>query len=268
MKRVVLPRKLGLWLAGAILALLIPASIGEKPLTNTTGAIDAIDSSDQTIKIKLAVLTRTFHITEDTKLSTFYNMEAKLDDLKIGRDVKVSYREDNKGELWAISINQIPMTFNGKIDALDATERKMGGKGWFVNKKFALADNCKFLSAGGKDCKLKDLKIGQDVHVLYEDINGVLLAHQVELQYPTYSGNIVAVDVPARTLAVQRLLATRKFNVADDCKIVTELSQNASLTDLRIDMNVNVKFEDVNGVFIAHSIMEHGAAKAQQAKAK
>jgi len=73
----------------------------------------------------------------------------------------------------------------------------------------------------------------------------------------TYSGTVTAVDVPDHILSVRGFLFARSFNTGNDCKVSLEDKGQVSLGDLRPGQEVEVRYNDDNGVHIARNIAQH-----------
>ena len=89
------------------------AAAGEEQSSReTTGTITAIDQQAKTMTVKGAVMTKSFKITSDTQVTNQNSTSARLDDLKVGDKVRVSYT-DLDGVLTANSVVRIESNSGG-----------------------------------------------------------------------------------------------------------------------------------------------------------
>ena len=73
----------------------------------------------------------------------------------------------------------------------------------------------------------------------------------------TFEGSVTAVDVPDNTLAVKGWFLTRNFNLGHDCKVTLQDKPIAALSDLRPGQQVDIRYQNDNGVLIATGIAQH-----------
>lgn len=74
----------------------------------------------------------------------------------------------------------------------------------------------------------------------------------------TYCGTVTAVNVPDHILSVRGgFFFTRNFNTANDCKVSLQDKGRVSLSDLRPGQEVEIRYDDDNGVHIARSVAQH-----------
>jgi len=76
----------------------------------------------------------------------------------------------------------------------------------------------------------------------------------------TFKGNVSSIDTSDKTIAVRGFLFTRNFNAGNDCKVSLQEKSMASLSDLRPGEQVDIRYDDVNGVLIARHIAQHDLA--------
>lgn len=75
-------------------------------------------------------------------------------------------------------------------------------------------------------------------------------------QEKSLKGVVAAVSQPDKTIRVKNFWHTRTMNLADDCKVVFQDKPAASPADLRPGQQVEVRFEDAQGVLVAREIMQ------------
>lgn len=73
----------------------------------------------------------------------------------------------------------------------------------------------------------------------------------------TYSGIVSAVDQNEKTLSVKTWLASRSFNIGEDCKVSLEDKPAATVADVHPGQKIEVSYEEVAGVRVAHGIAQH-----------
>jgi hypothetical protein len=73
----------------------------------------------------------------------------------------------------------------------------------------------------------------------------------------TLRGTVTSVDVPDHILSVRGFMFTRNFNTANDCRVSLEDKSSAGLADLHPGQQVDVRYQDNNGVLIAQRISQH-----------
>lgn len=76
----------------------------------------------------------------------------------------------------------------------------------------------------------------------------------------TSNGVLAGVDQKEKTVQIKTFWGTRKFNLANDCKVSLQDKSDASLTDLRPGQKVEVSYESVQGVPVAHQIAQQNMA--------
>jgi len=69
-----------------------------------------------------------------------------------------------------------------------------------------------------------------------------------------FKGTLTSIEQTEKTLSVKSFWRTRTFDAADNCKVSLEDKPQAALTDLRPGQRVEVRYETVSGVRIAHQI--------------
>lgn len=72
----------------------------------------------------------------------------------------------------------------------------------------------------------------------------------------TFTGKVKLADEKGRTLTVKAFLSTRRFNIGDHCKVSLEDKPEATLNDLRPGHQVEVEYQEHNGVNVASRIMQ------------
>ena len=77
-----------------------------------------------------------------------------------------------------------------------------------------------------------------------------------------FSGQLTDLDIDRMTMTVQALPLTKIFGIAPDCEVVTKTKPQASLEDLQIGDEIDVTYQDIDGVLIAHRIVQRSGAES------
>jgi len=72
-----------------------------------------------------------------------------------------------------------------------------------------------------------------------------------------FKGSVTAVNTGDKTISVRGFLFPRHFDMASDCRVSLQDKAVASLADLRPGQQVDIRYEDDNGVLIAKGIAQH-----------
>jgi Cu/Ag efflux protein CusF len=140
-----------------------------------TGNISAIDPANRTLKVKRGTISETFVAGDRCKVISREDRNRSLADLKIGQKVTVSYSAPGNAKV-AQKIEQAGSTFTGTVEAIDADSRTLKAQHLLSEKKFNLAKDCPIVIGGKSDGKLSDLRIGDKLSIVYEEVDGVLVA--------------------------------------------------------------------------------------------
>jgi Cu/Ag efflux protein CusF len=75
-------------------------------------------------------------------------------------------------------------------------------------------------------------------------------------QEKTATGIATAIDPQYKTVSVKEFWGARRFNVANDCRVLLPNNPTASLADLRTGQKLVISYERDQGVLVAHQIAE------------
>ena len=120
-------------------------------------------------------------------------------------------------------------------------------------RRFKVNDSTR-LTIHNDTARLGEYKTGQKVTITYTRQGDLWLAHKVEDTSERYVGTVQAIDAEANTMKVKNLLTTKKFNLADGCKIVFNNDTSGKLRNVRLGEKVIVNYEDMKGVLVAGRI--------------
>lgn len=226
----------------------------EAPIKEYTGTLQSIDAEERTVKIDKFLWSKSFNLAEDCTFIIGLDKKVTAEDLKPGLEVVVNYEEVN-GIPVATHIAQRQYTHSGYVKAVTPAKREIIMDRIGLTRTFKVNDSTK-LSLHGKESDLSQLKSGQKINLVYTKEGEVWLAQKIEDTSETFSGTIEAIDEGAGTLKVKSVIATRKFNLGDGCKIIINGDDRSRLRDLRIGQQVQIHYEQMKGVLAATRI-EH-----------
>ncbi len=88
------------------------------------------------------------------------------------------------------------------------------------------------------------------------------LAFEITRTTVNFTGAMVAIDLPHRTVSIEDAVSTKQFSLATDCSIVMSNTTEAPLADLRPGERLTVSYDKVNGVNVANRIAPAAPASA------
>lgn len=160
-----------------------------------TGYIKSATPVTHEIVLDRVAMAKKFKVNDNTQF-TIHKNEAKLDDLKPGQKVTITYTHE--GDQYIVQqVVDTSETFSGSVLAIDVATNTLKVKSLLTTHKFNLADGCKIVLNGNTTGKLRDLRIGQKVSINYEEVKGIMVAARIELAPADGSGSTVA-QVPVQ----------------------------------------------------------------------
>lgn len=226
-----------------------------------SGIIASLDAKEKTMTVKGLVFEKTFVAGDGCKVINGDGKDGALDSLHPGQKVKLDYR-DARGVLVANRIVEEKMFYSGSVESLDPEKRVLRVKGGAFGRTFRLPADCRVVLKDEKAGGLNDVKVGHTVTVVYETPNGAPVARQVEQTSATFVGTLDAIDASTRMVKAKHLVGEKKFNLADNCRILLDGKANASLSDLRLGQRLAFSYDDVDGVSIVTRIGPASGATA------
>jgi len=109
---------------------------------------------------------------------------------------------------------------------------------------------------GTKSATLASVKPGQRVSVIYETPKGTPTAREIEQKGDTFTGTLTAIDLNTRTLKAKHVFGTKKFNLADGCKITLNGKADAQWRELKLGDEFTLTYDPVNGVNVVNRIAQ------------
>jgi Cu/Ag efflux protein CusF len=219
---------------------------------SANGVLTSVDSKEKTVQIKTFWGKRKFNVASDCKVSMSDKPDALLTELRPGQKVEICY-ERAQGVPMAHEIAQRNVDFTGYVQSMDPAKRTMVVRYHMLDKTFWIADNCKVVLRD-KSGALADIQPGHYVTVTYETPDGAGIAHEIALTSVTFKGALTAIDLNERTLKAKAMVSAKKFNLADDCRIVVGDKPDAKLSDLRLGDKLIISYDDQKGVNIVNRI--------------
>ncbi len=151
-------------------------------------------------------------------------------------------------------------TMKGVAARIDQAEKTLRVRGFWGIKRLNVANNCKVSLQDKPDASLADLHAGQKLAVAYQNVQGVLVAHQIAQQNLIYTGFVKALDPANHNMTLRRRGVERTFRIAENCKVVLRDEKTGALSDVLPGHRVNVTYEIPNGADTACQIAQTSAS--------
>jgi Cu/Ag efflux protein CusF len=232
--------------------------------TNYTGMVTAVNEKDKTVTVKQFLFDRTFNLADNCKIVLADGSKGDLSDIRAGQKLDVQFAKE-RGVYIAYQITRQNLTFTGYIDVINPASKFLVVKSGLQSPHFKLAKDCSVIAEGGKDGSLDDLKPGQTVSVNYEEQNGNKVARSVERDGVIFSGTLEIIDKDHRIVRAHAATGTRRFNLADGCIVVANGKVDTGISQLNLGDEVNLCYDDVNGVLVANWISRENSAMSKAA---
>jgi Cu/Ag efflux protein CusF len=150
--------------------------------------------------------------------------------------------------------------WKGTVLAIDAKEKTLRAKGPLWARTFNLAGGCAFM-IGERNAKLDEFRPGQKVRVTYKDAGGVLVATRVAQEKLVYTGTVQELDAKARVLTLKQTVATKRFRIAEDCKVILKDDKPGALDGIQTGQRVAVVYEIPGDLPVARQIEQRGSVQ-------
>jgi hypothetical protein len=142
------------------------------------------------------------------------------------------------------STNAFPLkSYSGTVVSVDVKERTLGMQGFFSSKTFNLGDNCAFVFVDKGVGMISDLRPGQRLGIVYQEVHGVLVADRITQEAMNYEGTVKTCDQAARLLTFHGRGRDKVFRIAPDCKVIIRGDKAGSLADVQPGHYVAVTYE-------------------------
>jgi Cu/Ag efflux protein CusF len=204
-----------------------------------TGTVKSVSSKDNRLVLTIKDNDQTFRLSDEAKVRVG-DKDAKLEDLKTGDKVTVTYR------MQARAIRSTKgMHLHGQIKSIDADKNELiltDAKG--KDHTFTLEKDAKVWLTN-KESKISDLKKGDRVGVRYEKSGDEMKAQRVRAHRGNTAvrmahGEVKSVAAKKNQLVIKDASGTeRTFNLAKDAKVQVG-DEESKLADLKEGDKVNV----------------------------
>ena len=258
--------KCGLLLVSAALALSVKA---DQQATETikekawTGFLTAVNVRNQTLTARHGLLTRVFNLGGKCPITTMDKQAAALADLVPGEKVQIHYQEVG-GVLVANRVAEQALRYDGRLHAFDpqvaalTMEQAPVLKPFRAPKTFHMAADCKVLLRNGDKGSVADLQPGGRVSVIYNLAHGTPVAYRIRDLSLEFVGTVKGIDLEGRTVEAGEKSATKKFKLADNCRLVLGNEKLGRPKDLQVGQKYRFTYEQVNGINVVDWIAPTG----------
>jgi len=218
-----------------------------------SGVIASVDPKEKVMTVKGLMFSKAFNVADNCAIAAGGKQEATLNELRPGQKVNVTYK-DVRGVFVAKRIVQEKLLYTGSVQSVDLEKRilKVSRKG--LGKTFEIPSDCKIVLKDDKTGGLTDVRVGHTITVVYETPHNGPVARQIEQSSATYVGTLDAIDASSRTVKAKHLIGKKKFNLANNCKIIINGKLDASLSDLRLGQKLTFSYDEADGVNVVTRI--------------
>lgn len=218
-----------------------------------TGLIGSVNPGEHTMVMKSLFADKHFNVGDTCTYTMMNNTPGAVGDLRAGEKVKVYYM-DHSGVLVADRIEQIPMQYEGQVRSIDSVNHTLTLHSRALDKDFQIANDCRVLLRNDRPGSLAEIQVGDHVTVTYEKPSGAMTARQIAQTSQVFTGSLVAIDLPERTVKAREGFETRKFNLADNCAIVVNGKADGRMDDLKPEDRLVFSYDEINGVDVVNRI--------------
>jgi len=153
-------------------------------------------------------------------------------------------------------------SFTGTVTAVDLSQHTLKVQSeWLYGKTFNLGAACAYSLLDGVAGAPASLHPGQKIQVIYQKVDGVLVADRVQQQAMRYTGWVKAVDQTAHTVTVQPggFGATRQFQFSDGCRITLLGDKQGIWADIQPGNHISLTYEEPPGMATVQDISQTSA---------
>jgi Cu/Ag efflux protein CusF len=156
---------------------LVADNVKQVPMTEK-GTVQSIDPKARTITLNPGPEERTLQLPADCTVVLHGGKEGTLANIQTGNHVIVTYELPNRLPTVR-EIAQTSETFKGDLTSIDPNQKMLQAKAMFSTKKFVMSGDCAIVVNGKPGGKLTDLKVGENLSISYDDVNGVNVANRI-----------------------------------------------------------------------------------------
>jgi Cu/Ag efflux protein CusF len=224
-----------------------------KPEQTYTGTVQAVDPQDHTLNARHWLQTRKFNLGDDCVYILSDQIPGTVNDLRPGQKVRVSY-QTSQGVRVADRIEQVPLRIEGMVKAVDPANHTLTLHRRALDKDFQIPGDCRIELLNNHPGTMADIQVGDHVTVTYETPGDKFTARQIALTSQMFTGSLVAIDLPERTIKATGEFSTKKFVLADQCAIVINGKPAGRLEDLKPNDKLVFNYDNINGVNVVNRI--------------
>jgi hypothetical protein len=217
------------------------------------GRVESVNNQEHQITVGSLLRHRTFDLGAHCAIIRWDGAAGMANDLRPGQKVTIRY-QNAQGVLAADRVEQNAMRFHGMVKTVDLNRRLMTLHAWDRDRRFVLGEDCKVVLHDGEKGALENIKPGDHVAVVYESPSDADIAREVIRPSESFTGSIVAVDLPRRTVSVKDMFGVKQFSLGNRCSIVMNGRTDAPLMDVRLRDRLTILYDEVNGVNVANRI--------------
>lgn len=224
-----------------------------RPEKSCTGTVVSVDPKENTLKANGFMFSRKFNLGAACTYTLLDGSAGTINDLRPGEKITVNYRNVS-GVLVGDRVEQIPMRYEGMVQAVDPAMHTLTLHVTGMNKTFQIAGDCTVVLRNEKPGTLTDIQPGYHVTVTYETPDNRPTARQIAQTSIEFTGVLTAIDLEDKTVKAKALLSSKKFNVANDCAIVINGKPDGRLSELKPNDKLVFSYDEVNGVNVVNRI--------------
>jgi uncharacterized protein YndB with AHSA1/START domain len=150
-------------------------------------------------------------------------------------------------------------TFTGDVVAVDLSRQTVKVRSpWLIGKQFSLGAACSYALLDGATDAPAALHPGQKISVIYQSVDGVLVADRIIQQRLSFSGWVQTVDRNTHTFTVQPggFGLTRKFQYSDASVVTLLGDRTGTFADIQPGNHVSLTYEEPPGVATVQNIAQ------------
>jgi len=233
-----------------------PASTYSGPEKTFTGDVLAVDLSQQTVKVRSPwLIGKTFSLGAACSYALLDGAADAPAALHPGQKIRVIYQSVD-GVLVADRIMQQRLSFSGWVQAVDRNSHTLTVQpgGFTLTRKFQFSDASRVTLLGDRTGTFADIQPGNHVSLTYEEPPGVATVQNIAQTSATFTGELTAIDLDAKTVRAKTSFADRSFELGNHCVIDLDGKGGGRLSDLRPDEKLVFTYDDINGVNVANHI--------------
>jgi len=226
---------------------------GKQSEQTCVGTLSAVNAQGNTVTLRTWWRSRTFNLGDRCVILAIDKGGVALSDLRPGVEVRIRYQKVD-GVLVADRIAERPLHYAGTVDAVDAKARTVTmaeeplAKPFRRPRVFRIADDCKVILPDGKHATLASLQAGDRITILYESPGWTPVAYRIRQRSLTFVGMVDEVDLSGRTVEAKDMLAGKKFELSDQCRILGPDGRAGHLKDVALGRRYEFTYENVEGV--------------------